>query len=159
MLRCDSSFKQLNTNYSSGYDMRNNLDISWDTNGKYATDLFTEKAVELIKRHNKSVPMFMMLSHLAPHTANENDPMQAPEDEINKFNYITDKKRRVYAAMVSKLDESVGKVIKTLDENDMLDDSIVLFMSDNGAPVLGIKYDLYKIWVLLTKMSYFIDTI
>lgn len=117
--------------------MRKNLSVNWDTINQYATDLFTDKAVETIKTHDKSNPMFMLLTHLAPHTANEDDPMQAPEDEINKFNYITNQKRRTYAAMVSKLDESVGKVVKALDENKMLDNSIILFMSDNGSPVVG----------------------
>lgn len=117
--------------------MRNNLSVSWDTMGTYATDLFTDKAIDTIKNHDKSSPMFMMLTHLAPHTANEFDPMQAPDDEISKFNYIENKKRRIYAAMVSKLDESVGRVVKALSDNDMLDNSIILFLSDNGSPVVG----------------------
>lgn len=117
--------------------MRQNLSVSWDTINQYATDLFTDKAVDTIKNHNKNSPMFMILTHLAPHTANEYDPMQAPDDEIDKFNYIKNKHRRIYAAMVSKLDESVGRVVKALNDNDMLDNSIVLFLSDNGSPVVG----------------------
>lgn len=117
--------------------MRKNLTMSWDTINQYATDLFTNKTVETIKNHDKRDPMFLMLTHLAPHTANENDPMQAPDEEIKKFKYIRDEDRRVYAAMVSKLDESVGQVVKALDDNKMLDNTIILFMSDNGAPVTG----------------------
>lgn len=92
--------------------------------------------------------MFMMVTHLAPHTANEFDPMQAPEDVINKFSYISDRKRRIYSAMVTKLDESVGKIVKTLDENEMLDNSVILFLSDNGSPVLGNNNLLFsaKVW-------------
>lgn len=97
----------------------------------------SKKAIETIQNHDKSNPMFMMLTHLAPHTANEFDPMQAPQDEIDKFDYIQNEKRRIYAAMVSKLDEGVGKVVKALDRNKMLDNSIILFFSDNGAPILG----------------------
>lgn len=119
--------------------MRRNLTVHRNTMGTYATDLFTEKAIETIDNHNKSIPMFMMLSHLAPHTGNEYDPMQAPEDEINKFKYIQNKKRRTYAAMVSKLDNGVGKVIKALEKNHMLENTIILFMSDNGSPVEGNK--------------------
>lgn len=117
--------------------MRQNRSVHWDTKGQYATDLFTDKAVEQIHAHDKSDPLFMMVNHLAPHTGNEYDPMQAPEDEIQKFAYIKDLKRRTYAAMVSRLDKSVGRIIKALSDNDMLDNSIVLFMSDNGAPVIG----------------------
>lgn len=117
--------------------MRKNLTVDWETKGQYATDLFTEKAVETINNHNKNDPMFMMLTHLAPHTANTADPLQAPQDVIDKFKYIADKDRRTYAAMVSKLDESIGKVVEALDRNRMLENTIVLFMSDNGAPLKG----------------------
>lgn len=130
---------QIDENHASGFDMRENLTVNWDTIGQYATDLFTDKALETINNHDKKQPMFMMLTHLAPHTGNENDPLQAPKDEIDKFHYIRQENRRIYAAMTSKVDESVGKVVKALDENDMLDNSIILFMSDNGAPVFGME--------------------
>lgn len=119
--------------------MRMNFTVNWDSIGNYATDLFTDEAVNTISNHDQRVPMFMLLTHLAPHTANEFDPMQAPEDEIRKFDYIKDKKRRVYAAMVSKLDAGIGKVVKALEDNEMLENSIILFMADNGAPIFGIN--------------------
>lgn len=117
--------------------MRKNLTVNWDTNGIYATDLFTDEAVHQIHTHNKTKPLFLYLAHLAPHTGNDNDPMQAPQEEINKFKYIKSEKRRTYAAMVSKLDESVGRVVKALDDSKMLDNTIILFFADNGAPVIG----------------------
>lgn len=79
----------------------------------------------------------MIVSHNAPHAGNDYALLQAPEDEINKFRYIRNENRRIYAAMVSKLDESVGRVIEALEQNHMLDDSVILFMSDNGAPIHG----------------------
>lgn len=118
--------------------MRKEFDVSYDTKGRYATDLFTEKAVETINNHNRNDPMFMMITHLAAHTGNDYDPLQAPKREINKFSYIRDKNRRIYAAMVTKLDESVGKIVEALERNKMLENSIILFMSDNGAPIEGI---------------------
>lgn len=117
--------------------MRRNLSVHWETKGTYATDLFTNEAVETIKNHDQNSPLFMLISHLAPHTGNEFDPMQAPEDEIKKFSYIKDEKRRTYAAMVSRLDKGIGKVVKALGEQKMLDNSIILFLSDNGSPVVG----------------------
>lgn len=117
--------------------MRKNASVHWETIGQYATDLFSQKAVETIENHDKSKPMFMILSHLSPHAGNEYDPLQAPPEEIEKFNYIRNKDRRTYAAMVSKLDEGVGKVVQALDDNNMLEDSVILFLSDNGAPVVG----------------------
>lgn len=119
--------------------MRKNLTVNWDVRGQYATDLFTKEAVETINNHNKSAPMFMMITHVAVHTGNDYDPMQAPEEEIKKFSYIKDIKRQKYAAMLSKLDESVGKVVAALEKNKMLETSVILFMADNGAPVEGIS--------------------
>lgn len=120
-----------------GYDFRKNLSVHWLSDEKYATDLFTEEAVETIAQHDRRKPLFLYVSELAPHTANEFDPLQAPAEEIDKFNYIRSSDRRTYAAMVSKLDKSVGRIVKALDENHMLANSIILFFSDNGAPVIG----------------------
>lgn len=122
---------------ASGYDMRKNFTTYWDSIGQYATDLFTEKAVETIENHDKNKPLFMLLTHLAPHAASEENPLQAPESEVSKFRYIKDENRRTYAAMISKLDEGVGKVVKALESEGMLENSIVLFLSDNGAPIQG----------------------
>lgn len=135
----------------SGYDMRLNLSVHWDTIGEYATDLFTRKAVERIKIHDTKKPLFLYLPHLAPHSGNEYEPLQAPASEINKFHYIKDKKRRIYAAMVSRLDRGIGKVIKALDEKDMLENSVILFMADNGAPVEGkfeVCFDVVTVFVI-----------
>lgn len=117
--------------------MRRNLSVHWETRGTYATDLFTDKAIEEIEGHDKEKPLFMYVAHLAPHAGNENEPLQAPPDEIEKFAYIKDEKRRKYAATVSKLDQSVGRIVKALNDNDMLNNSIILFFSDNGSPVIG----------------------
>lgn len=64
--------------------------------------------------------------------------MQAPQAEIDRFSYIADPKRRTYAAMVSIMDKSIGSVITALKRNNMLENSIVVFMSDNGAPTIGL---------------------
>ncbi|XP_015512998.2 arylsulfatase B-like [Neodiprion lecontei] len=121
-----------------GFDMRRNMTVARDTAGKYSTDLFTEEAVRLIETHNPDDPMFMYLSHLAPHTGNQDNPFQAPDEEVAKFTHIVDPERRIYAAMVSKLDQSVGEVVAALRRREMLENSIILFMSDNGAPTYGI---------------------
>ncbi|XP_023029567.2 arylsulfatase B isoform X1 [Leptinotarsa decemlineata] len=120
-----------------GYDMRRGMDVDYSAKGKYSTTLFTEEAVRLIREHDTKNPMFMYMAHLAPHTGNDNDPLQAPDEEIAKFAHIEDPERRVYAAMVSMLDKSVGSVIAALREKHMLENSIILFFSDNGAQPEG----------------------
>lgn len=68
--------------------------------------------------------------------------MQAPEDEVNKFSYIKDLKRRKMAAMTSIMDQGVGKVVTALKRQKMLDNSIIVFISDNGAPTIGLHSNL-----------------
>lgn len=102
------------------------------------TDVLTDAAVELIEQHNASAkPLFLLLNHLAPHSANLDNPMQAPADELAKFGYIANETERYYAAMVSRMDRSVGQVIDALARQQMLQQSIVLFLSDNGGPTVG----------------------
>ena len=119
--------------------MRDNLNVSYENNGTYATKLFANKAVKIIDEHDQTQPLFLYLPHLAPHTANEDHPLQAPDDVLKEFAYIKDENRRKYAAMVSLLDKAVGDVIDALDKKNMLNNSIILFFSDNGAPIEGIN--------------------
>ncbi|XP_054267266.1 arylsulfatase B-like [Macrosteles quadrilineatus] len=128
-------------NYS-GHDMRRGYTSACDVVGQYATDLFTREAVRVIESHKPDRPMFMFMAHLASHAGNQGKWLEAPQDEINKFSYISDPNRRTFAAMVSKLDESVGAVITALDKRGMLKNSIVVLLADNGAPNLG----LYNNW-------------
>ncbi|XP_053973145.1 arylsulfatase B-like [Hylaeus volcanicus] len=132
--------QELDPEFSSfrGFDMRRNLTVAWETMGKYSTDLFTKEAIQLINKHDANQPMFLYLAHLAPHKGNQNQLLRAPDEEIAKFSYILDPERRIQAAVVSKLDQSVGKVMDALRSRGMLENSIVLFMSDNGAPTEGV---------------------
>lgn len=68
--------------------------------------------------------------------------MQAPEDEINKFSYIKDPKRRKMAAMTNIMDQGVGKVVTALKKQRMLDNTIIVFISDNGAPTIGLHSNM-----------------
>ncbi|XP_037956728.1 arylsulfatase B-like, partial [Teleopsis dalmanni] len=134
----DHTLHMLDRNYSIGLDFRRNLKPSRDLNGVYATDAFTKEAVRVIKEHNTKKPLFLVMSHLAVHTGNEDNPMQAPDEEVEKFIHISDKKRRTYAGMISSLDNSVAKTMKALSEKGILNNTIVLIYSDNGAPTVGI---------------------
>lgn len=77
--------------------MRRNDSIAWDVVGKYATDVFTDEAVRLIKEQPSYKPLFMYLAHVAVHTGNRGKYLEAPQSEINKFNHILDPNRRTYA--------------------------------------------------------------
>jgi arylsulfatase B len=125
-----------------GFDMRRNMSVARDTRGKYSTDLFTAEAVRLIENHRPEAgPMFLYMAHLAPHSGNDREPLQAPDEEVAKFAYVRDPERRIYAAMMSKLDESVGEVVAALRRNSMLHNSVIVFMADNGAATQGTHYN------------------
>lgn len=92
-----------NSKLSPGYDFRKNTEVNYDPKpGSYATDLFTDEALRLIKRHDEvKNPLLLIFNHLAPHTGNDYELLQAPKDVIANFNYITDPNRRILAGKVS----------------------------------------------------------
>ncbi|XP_065294694.1 arylsulfatase B-like [Dermacentor albipictus] len=120
-----------------GLDLRDNEAPDWGENGTYITHLFTEKFISLIEKHDKSKPFFGYLCHMAPHVGRNQDPFQAPEENVRQFSYIGDKDRSRYAGMVQALDESVGVVVDALYRAGMLNDTIIVFSSDNGAALSG----------------------
>lgn len=63
----DHTFIMFDRNYSRGLDLRKNLDISWNHNGTYGTDLITRKAINVIENHNQNKPLFLLVTQLAPH--------------------------------------------------------------------------------------------
>jgi len=95
---------------------------------EYLTDAFTREAVAFIDRH-KAEPFFLYLPYNAAHA-----PMQAPPKYLDKFAGIADERRRTHAAMMSCLDDGLGRVLAKLKESGLEDDTLVLFESDNGGP-------------------------
>ena len=79
--------------------------------GNYRTHLFTDQAVNLINSHDTSKPLFLYLAHEAVHSALAHEPLEAPQNLIDKFkNSIHDEDRRRFAAMATALDQSIKKV-------------------------------------------------
>jgi arylsulfatase A-like enzyme len=97
--------------------------------GTYLADFLTDKAVDFITRH-KSAPFFLCLHHFGVHA-----PHEAKTELIAKFK---DKAPAgghgdpTYAAMIASVDESVGRVLKTLDDLGLAENTLVIFTSDNG---------------------------
>jgi hypothetical protein len=85
----------------SGHDFRRNMDTAWELDGQYATDVFTNESVNIIRNHNRSRSLFLYVDHLAVHTGNAGKPLEAPQQSINNFRYIPDPNRRTLAGKFS----------------------------------------------------------
>ncbi len=90
--------------------------------GRLASD-FIERSIHGVK------PFFLYLAFNAPHV-----PVNASERFVQHFAHIQDERRRMYAAMVSTADESVGMVVKALEKSGKLDNTLIMCSSDNGGP-------------------------
>ena len=133
----------------------------WYVNGRktaeegYSTDLITNHAIDFISRMcDNNSPFFTYLSYNAPHYG-KTDPekitdstvilsegkyegyaiinsLQAPPSYMKKFDNIQDPYRRAYTAMVSSMDDNIGKILSILEEKQQLSNTMVWFISDNG---------------------------
>ncbi|QBY04228.1 N-acetylgalactosamine 6-sulfate sulfatase [Thalassotalea sp. HSM 43] len=95
----------------------------------YLTDELSNDAVDFIQR-KKDQPFFLYLSYNAPHA-----PLQATEKYLKRYAHIKDERRRTYAAMISAVDDGVGRVLDTLQETGIDENTMVFFLSDNGGPL------------------------
>ncbi|MCB1208359.1 MAG: sulfatase-like hydrolase/transferase [Verrucomicrobiales bacterium] len=86
------------------------------------------EAAAYINAH-KTTPWYLYVAYLTPHV-----PLQTPPGSEEPFAAITDAKRRKIAAMISLLDQSVGRILKALRDSDQEERTLIVFHSDNGAP-------------------------
>ena len=97
--------------------------------GQYLADFLTDKAVDFISRH-KDQPFFLYLPHFGVHA-----PHDAKAELIAKFKPkpgVGGHNNATYAAMIASVDDSVGRVMQTLDELKLADNTVLIFTSDNG---------------------------
>lgn len=92
----------------------------------YLTDYYTDEAIKAIQA-NRQRPFFLYLAHWAPHT-----PLQATKEDFNAIPDIQLHRERVYGGMIRALDRGVGRVLETLRELGLEDNTLVFFTSDNG---------------------------
>ncbi len=93
----------------------------------YLTDMFTDKAISFVKK-NKEKPFFMYLAYNAVHV-----PMNAKKELMDRFAHITDPGRKAYAAMMVSMDDGIGNLVKTLKEQNLYENTLIVFINDNGA--------------------------
>ncbi|XP_054163408.1 arylsulfatase B-like [Oppia nitens] len=138
----------LENSYYWGLDFRHNMDLITNATGVYSTHYFTDRAVQVIREHNQSRPLFLYMAYQAVHGANSYARLQAPQRYIDKFSYIKSADRRVFAAMTYAMDESIGILVDALKQQHMLTNSVIVFVSDNGGPASGFTGNAASNWPL-----------
>ena len=124
--------------------------LDWYRNNKpvrekgYTTQLLGEDAVKYVNAQNSNKPFYLYLTFNAPHT-----PYQAPKEYIDRYSNIADPTRRIYAGMVTCLDDEVSRIVAALDKKGLRDNTLILFHSDNGgtrnAMFAGVMADMSKV--------------
>jgi arylsulfatase A-like enzyme len=92
----------------------------------YLTFSLASKAVDFIDKHKDS-SFFLTLTFNAPH-----DPFQVPKEYFNRVKNVADTTKRVYYGMIEAMDDAVGMVMKKLKDDDIDENTITIFISDNG---------------------------
>jgi arylsulfatase A-like enzyme len=95
----------------------------------YATTLIGDEAVRWIEGRKAGAPFFLYLAFTAPHA-----PYQAPKEALAAYASVKDPERQAYMAMVSVMDEQVGRVVQALERKGLRENTIIVFESDNGGP-------------------------
>lgn len=103
---------------------RNRTEVFDD--GQYLTERLGEEAVSFVRRHRQE-PFFLYLALNAPHY-----PMHAPAKYVERFAGL-DRERRTYAAMIAAADDAIGRVVEELRRNQLLENTCIFFLGDNGA--------------------------
>jgi arylsulfatase A-like enzyme len=92
------------------------------------TSLLTDAAVDYIEGQGADAdPFFLVLTHFAPHT-----PLQATYEQIAPYAHVEDQATRLYAAMVTAMDDGIGEVMDALERTGARENTLVIFTSDNG---------------------------
>ena len=138
------------------------LGNDWNRNDKpvyekgYVTDLLRDEAIRVIKERDPSKPLFLYVPFTAPHT-----PLQAKDSDLEHYENVDleipeilkedkenlelrIKRRRYYAALVSSMDDAIGEILQTIEEQNMSENTLILFLSDNGGAFQGGNNDPFR---------------
>ncbi len=119
-------------------------DPTEEDKGTYTTELFEREAVRFIEKH-KDRPFFLYLSYNAPHGASSLNRgirgfVQAPGKCLDQYpspNRLDGERRHKFMAAVTCMDASIGRVLNRVEAHGLTKDTIVVFVSDNGAGGAG----------------------
>jgi len=141
------------------HDLHRNDRPSYEGDGEFSPDLYTRKAVDIIKNHNAKKPMFLYLAYQTPHMN-----LQPPPEKYDKLyrnskggtvkiyqdQLLDDYQAFDRASAISALDEGVHNVVQALKSSGLYENSVIVFSTDNGGaglpsnfPLKGKKEQLY----------------
>ena len=104
--------------------------VAIDAPQEHLTTVFGQEAAAFVERHQEGKPWFLYLALTAPHV-----PHQPTIERRKQFAHIPDLKRRLYAAQVSLMDDAIGATLDALHDTQQLDNTLVIFLSDNGGAI------------------------
>jgi arylsulfatase A-like enzyme len=123
----------------------------------YATDLIRDEAIRVIKERDREKPLFLYVPFTAPHTPlqakdldlaqYENMDLAVPrifKNEDEEAKKLRLKRRRFYASLVSNMDAAIGRILETIDDEKIRENTLIVFLSDNGASYQGGNNDPLK---------------
>mmetsp|Transcript_31375 Transcript_31375/g.61129 ORF Transcript_31375/g.61129 Transcript_31375/m.61129 type:complete len:543 (+) Transcript_31375:18-1646(+) len=133
-----------------------------DQSMHYSTELFGDEAVSIVKNHKGKTPLFMYLAFEAVHGASscfargkspdcnhpDGDELQAPSRYIMAQDHIEDVDRRTFAGMLGAMDEAVANITAALSAKEMLNETLIVFTTDNGAPFVHFNSSAMSNWPL-----------
>lgn len=138
---------------------------------QYSHDLFTTEALDFVKRHHAK-PFFLYLAYTIPHANNEGGRASGDGMEVPDYGPYVDKpwpkQQKGHAAMITRMDRDIGKLMALLEKLGIDDNTVVVFTSDNGphreggakpdffdcnGPLKGIKRDLYEGGIRVPTMA------
>jgi arylsulfatase A-like enzyme len=129
----------------------------------FSNDLFTKRSVDFLAKHDAAKPFFLYLAYTVPHADNERGAMEKMGIDVPDFGPYANADwpdvEKAFASSITRMDSDIARVLKTLDDRGMTDNTLVIFSSDNGphhegnhdpnffassGAVRGTKRDLYE---------------
>ncbi|XP_060066093.1 arylsulfatase B-like [Ylistrum balloti] len=130
-----------------GTDFRDGLQ-SFNSTITYSTELYRDRVLDIVSKHDTSKPLFMYLALQAVHT-----PLQVPDEYLKSVPYLSGY-RKTYAGMVVAMDQAIDKIVAAYQDKGLWNNTLLIFSTDNGGlvkqgggsnwPLRGFKGSLWE---------------